>query len=74
MAHSKDGINWTVDKDPKAYSKTVEWEDGTIAKQGQLERPFILLRMASQHSYSLQQWMVRANLKTGHTPGTWLFR
>ena len=42
MAHSKDGINWTVDKDPKAYSKTVEWEDGTIAKQGQLERPFIL--------------------------------
>lgn len=42
MAHSKDGINWTVDKDPKAYSKIVEWEDGTIAKQGQLERPFIL--------------------------------
>ena len=42
MAHSKDGINWTVDKDPKAYSKTVEWENGTITKQGQLERPFIL--------------------------------
>lgn len=42
MAHSKDGINWTVDKDPKAYSKTIEWENGTITKQGQLERPFIL--------------------------------
>lgn len=41
MAHSKDGINWTVDKDPKAYSLTVEWEDGTTEKQGQLERPFI---------------------------------
>lgn len=41
MAHSSDGINWTVDPDPKAYSLTVEWEDGSIGKQGQLERPFI---------------------------------
>lgn len=41
MAHSSDGINWTVDSDPKAYSLTVEWEDGSIGKQGQLERPFI---------------------------------
>lgn len=42
MAHSKDGIDWCVDKNPKAYSLTVEWEDGSIGKQGQLERPFIL--------------------------------
>ncbi|MEG2514403.1 MAG: glycoside hydrolase family protein, partial [Bacteroidaceae bacterium] len=42
MAHSKDGINWTIDKDPKAYSRTVEWEDGRVEMQGQLERPFIL--------------------------------
>ena len=42
MAHSKDGIQWTVDKDPKAYSLTVEWEDGSVEKQGQLSRPFIL--------------------------------
>lgn len=42
MAHSKDGIHWSVDKDPKAYSLTVEWEDGSIEKQGQLERSFIL--------------------------------
>lgn len=41
MAHSKDGIQWTVDKDPKAYSLTVEYADGKIEKQGQLERPFI---------------------------------
>lgn len=41
MAHSSDGINWTVDPDPKAYSLTVEWEDDSIGKQGQLERPFI---------------------------------
>lgn len=41
LAHSKDGIHWDIDKDPKAYSLTVEWEDGRIEKQGQLERPFI---------------------------------
>lgn len=41
MGHSKDGINWTMDKDPKAYSKTVMYEDGKIELQGQLERPFI---------------------------------
>lgn len=42
LAHSQDGIHWTVDKDPKAYSLTIEWEDGKIEKQGQLERPFLL--------------------------------
>ncbi|MDR2915192.1 MAG: glycoside hydrolase family protein [Tannerella sp.] len=42
MAHSRDGIFWIIDKDPKAYSRTVEWEDGSIRMQGQLERPFIL--------------------------------
>jgi hypothetical protein len=41
MAHSKDGIKWVMDKDPKAYSKTVAYEDGKIELQGQLERPFI---------------------------------
>ena len=30
MAHSMDGIQWTVDKAPKAYSRSVEWEDGKI--------------------------------------------
>ena len=42
MAHSKDGIQWVVDKDPKAYSRTVEWEGGKVEMQGQLERPFLL--------------------------------
>lgn len=41
MAHSQDGINWIVDEDVKAYSRTVEWEDGDIEMQGQLERPFL---------------------------------
>lgn len=42
MAHSGDGIHWRIDNDPKAYSRTVEWEDGKVEMQGQLERPFIL--------------------------------
>ena len=42
MAHSPNGIQWTTDKDPKAYSRTVEWEDGKVEMQGQLERPFLL--------------------------------
>lgn len=42
MAHSKDAIHWTIDKDAQSYSKTLEWEDGTVTTQGQLERPFIL--------------------------------
>ena len=41
MAHSTDGVHWTVDKDPKAYSRAVEWEDGKMEMQGQLERPFL---------------------------------
>ena len=42
MAHSENGIDWHLDKSPKAYSRTVEWEDGSVSMQGQLERPFIL--------------------------------
>ncbi len=42
MAHSKDGIRWTLDKSPKAYSRTIEWNDGSIGVQGHIERPFIL--------------------------------
>lgn len=42
LAHSKDGVKWVIDKDPKAYSRTVAWNDGKTDMQGQLERPFIL--------------------------------
>lgn len=41
LAHSKDGIKWVMDSDPKAYSKTVVYKGGNIIQQGQLERPFI---------------------------------
>lgn len=42
LAHSRDGLTWVQDADKKAYSKTIEWEDNSIGRQGQLERPFIL--------------------------------
>jgi len=42
LAHSKDAIHWSIDNSPKAYSRTVEWDDGIICTQGQMERPFIL--------------------------------
>ncbi|EOR95269.1 : hypothetical protein [Arcticibacter svalbardensis MN12-7] len=43
LAHSKDGIHWKVDKNPKAYSKLVKWNNGKTIVQGQLERPFVLV-------------------------------
>ena len=43
LAHSKDGINWVVDENPKAYTKTVKWNNGKTITQGQLERPFVFV-------------------------------
>ncbi|WP_282117081.1 glycoside hydrolase family protein [Cellulophaga baltica] len=43
LAHSEDGIQWEVDPNPKAYTKLVKWDTGKIIKQGQLERPFVLV-------------------------------
>ncbi len=43
LAHSKDGIHWEVDENPRAYTKTVKWDNGKTIKQGQLERPFVFV-------------------------------
>ncbi|CAH8281511.1 hypothetical protein EV196_104220 [Mariniflexile fucanivorans] len=43
LAHSKDGINWVVEENPKAYTKTVNWNNGKTITQGQLERPFVFV-------------------------------
>lgn len=51
LAHSKDGIQWNLDADPKAYSLTIEWEDKNVEKQGQVERPFILFDKKRQPSH-----------------------
>jgi len=42
LAHSKDAIHWEIDQSPKAYSRTLRFDDGSMGTQGQLERPFIL--------------------------------
>ena len=43
LAHSADGINWAIDDNPRAYTKIVKWNNGKTIKQGQLERPFVLI-------------------------------
>lgn len=40
---SRDGVEWHVSDPPKAYSKTVQWSDGTVTTQGQFERPQLLI-------------------------------
>ncbi len=44
LAHSKDALNWTLDKDPLAYSRTLRFNNGKTVQMGQLERPFGLIR------------------------------
>ena len=43
LAHSTDGINWVVDKEPLAYSRKIKWDNGTTIEQGQLERAFVFV-------------------------------
>jgi hypothetical protein len=40
---SDDGINWRTAKQPKAYSRTVQYSNGTTVTLGSLERPQLLL-------------------------------
>ena len=39
---SEDCKDFTVGSNPKVYSRTIEWADGKIATQGNLERPCVL--------------------------------
>ncbi|NOU88982.1 glycosyl hydrolase family 43 [Paenibacillus sp. LMG 31460] len=41
-AVSQDGLKWQLSETPKAYSRTVLWDDGTEQTMGNLERPFLL--------------------------------
>jgi len=41
---SMDCINWEISKHPKAYSKKVLWDDGTVTEQQCLERPNLLFQ------------------------------
>ncbi|CAA6694437.1 Unannotated [Lentimonas sp. CC11] len=41
-SYSKDGIKWILPEDPKAYSRSVVFSDGTTRTQKKLERPQVL--------------------------------
>lgn len=43
-ACSSDGLHWELNSNPKAYSRTVAWDDGSSITMGNLERPFLLFR------------------------------
>ncbi len=40
---SSDGVHWALATPPKAYSRRVVWDDGTVTVQGSLERPQLLI-------------------------------
>jgi len=40
---SEDAVEWEVAQSPKAYSRTVRWDDGSVTEQGHVERPQLLL-------------------------------
>lgn len=41
-AISGDGVNWKIAPKPKAWTRTLRWDDGKTTTMGQLERPFLL--------------------------------
>ncbi len=42
-ATSKNGVDWQISHPPKAYSRTITWDDGTTANLGSFERPQLLI-------------------------------
>jgi hypothetical protein len=42
-ARSADGVRWELAERPKAWSRTLRFDDGTSQTMGQLERPFLLI-------------------------------
>ncbi|WP_438347616.1 glycoside hydrolase family protein [Paenibacillus sp. FA6] len=43
-ASSEDGLHWRIADNPKAYSRNVTWDDGTVTQMGNFERPFLLFQ------------------------------
>ena len=42
-AVSQNGVDWQMAASPRAYSRTVRWDDGTVTRQGCFERPKLLI-------------------------------
>jgi hypothetical protein len=43
-AVSEDGLHWRIAPQPKAYSRIIRWDDGTVTTQGSFERPNLLIQ------------------------------
>lgn len=43
-ANSEDGIHWILPKNPRAYSRTIRWQDGSSSTHGNFERPSLLIQ------------------------------
>jgi len=43
LATSQDGVSWRISDVPKAYSRTIELEDGSVVTMKKLERPQVLI-------------------------------
>lgn len=41
---SDDGVSWTLAAHPKAWSRTIQWDDGLTTTQASIERPFIFFQ------------------------------
>jgi hypothetical protein len=44
QAYSKDGVEWKLYDNPKAYSRSVLWDDGQVRTMANLERPFLFFQ------------------------------
>lgn len=44
LALSDDGTHWRIADHPKAYSRTIRWEDGRTTRQASFERPQLLVQ------------------------------
>ncbi|RKN80516.1 glycoside hydrolase family protein [Paenibacillus ginsengarvi] len=43
-AYSPDGLDWQLSAEPRSYSRTIRWDDGTSQTLGNMERPFLLFQ------------------------------
>ena len=43
LATSKEGISWRISDEPKAYSRTIQMDDGSTETMKKLERPQVLI-------------------------------
>lgn len=50
-AESDDCIHFQIPRQPKVYSRTVQWQDGTVTEQGNLERPSLLFDEQGNPTY-----------------------